>query len=427
MPKTSTSINFKDNLRQFWNLIINIFPQNKHELYLLLFCILGYFAYGIILTLNTCIQDSITYSDIYFSYDNMSIYHLGYQNMTGHPLIRRITYPLLYWTNYLATEFGNYKIKTILFCLSSNLLISLSVVYIFRYLKQIIKLKGYPLYAITLFYIFSATNLILSFTFESFSLSLFALCFTIYYYSYCIDQNKQVTFLTNFSLATLLGGITITNLAKGVIPMFFTKEKFKISFLKSTIIGIIWLFILLWVNYKYQIVDNMGERLNDFTGLSDSFIKHAFGLFWGGAILFPRIIYSMKYSADMNIGNIIPDYYDAWQYVFVGIIAILVLGSIALNYKNKLVQILCAWFAIDIIIHIGIKYGLEEPFMYGAHWIFIVPILIGWLLNSIKSEKHSKLFMVFFSVILLTLIVNNMIELVRFINLAIELFPPHIL
>lgn len=36
------------------------------------------------------------------------------------------------------------------------------------------------------------------------------------------------------------------------------------------------------------------------------------------------------------------------------------------------------------------KYGINDEMIYGGHWVFIVPIFIGWLYKSL-SKKHTIL------------------------------------
>ena len=57
----------------------------------------------------------------------------------------------------------------------------------------------------------------------------------------------------------------------------------------------------------------------------------------------------------------------------------LVAASALLNLKNKYVQLLLMYLSIDFVIHFIIRYGMNEAILFGGHWMFAIPILLGWL------------------------------------------------
>ena len=73
-------------------------------------------------------------------------------------------------------------------------------------------------------------------------------------------------------------------------------------------------------------------------------------------------------------------------YIFVGAVLILVFWSYFKNFKNKFVQILMLSFFVDIIIHCVLKFGLHTSYIYGGHFIFVVPMMLGWLFFGYKNS-----------------------------------------
>ena len=137
-------------------------------------------------------------TDIYFSYDNPLILKLGRTQISGHPLLMLFYYPFVLIGNGLA-YLVTFKAKTLLFVLLSSSMISMSSVYIFRYLREIIEIKRSVAYLITLFFAFFSTNLLLSFTPESFTLSAIFLAFIMYTISPEVTvRNGDNLYLTSF-------------------------------------------------------------------------------------------------------------------------------------------------------------------------------------------------------------------------------------
>lgn len=83
---------------------------------------------------------------------------------------------------------------------------------------------------------------------------------------------------------------------------------------------------------------------------------------------------------------------------------------------------LILFFGFDIFLHVIIGFGSGEAFLYGGHWVFLVPLFIGWLHKSI-TEKEKKILLYVISFLFLSLIINNIIQITYFINMAIAKFP----
>lgn len=413
------------------DLLKALLPQKKDERFLFLILLLIYLSYSICIALSTSIIDSLSYeTDIYFSYDNPLILKLGRTQISGHPLLMLFYYPFVLIGNGL-TYLITFKAKTLLFVLLSSTMISMSCVYIFRYLREIIEVKRLVAYLMTFFFAFFSTNLLLCFTPESFTLSAMFLAFNVYYNSSYINKDKSPPFLSNIILADfILGGITLTNVAKGVVPVLFFKEK-KINILKKVVLlGIIFLAILCLVqvisivflskNFLESIFMHRESFTNSALGGS-SFFQMVFSHFFGSTIFFPPMMNYTAYNSTMQYiieGN----YSYWWQYAFVALILVAILASLLKNYRNPFVQMIFFLFLIDIIIHCLMKFGINQPFIYGAHWVYCIPLLLGWLYSKLK-EKQAKVFVVFLICMFIGLIINNLYHLTDFINMAQSLYP----
>lgn len=418
----------RENFNQLREVFLNLLPKNKAEIGILLFFIVLYSSYGLILAVNTSIIDykELLY-DVYFSFDNPIIYRQGYVYLEGHPLMMFMTMPFITLGNLLATLFG-YKAKTVFLSFICSVLISFSIVYVYRYLREIIELSRNICYLLIAFFAFTSTNLILSFTPESFTITSFFLSYTVYYYSYCIKNKKAVRLLSNTFFAVTLGGITITNFIKGIIPLFFVDDDKKIIVRKIFITGIIFSIIVLWIQLQYDFISLIEMRLtgNISVPARGNIFERIFDWLFSAPILFPAIT-MMDINIDGLIFNAISlDFYHRWwQYLFAVLLLTILFYSILKNYKNKFVVLILSFLAVDIIIHVLIRYGLRDAFIYGGHWVFFVPLLLGWLYRSLEKERYKKFLFYIITGLFIALVINNVIRLKEFIELSLINFPPY--
>lgn len=408
-----------------------LLPRKKEEKYLFVILLLFYLLYSVYIALSTSIVDNTTIgTDLYFSYDNPLILEYGRTQISGHPLLMIFYYPFVLIGNVLAYLI-TFKAKTLFFVLLSSSMISMSSVYIYRYLREIIDIKKSVSYLLTLLFAFFSTNLILCFTPESFTLSALFLAFNVYYNSSYVKKGESPPFVSNIILADfILGGITITNVAKGIVPVLFFKEK-KVSILKKIVmLSLIFLVILCLVHILSAVFLNKNyfesifvhrESFTDASLSGAPYLQMLFNHFFGAPVLFPQL---MNYEAQgTGIKYIIEgNYIFWWQYMFVAVVLVMMLFSLISNYKNSLVWMIFLLFLVDIVIHCILKFGLNQPFIYGAHWIYCVPLLLGWLYSKLKGYP-AKAFLVIILCLFVGLIVNNLYRLSEFINLAQQLYP----
>lgn len=411
------------------NLLKFFLPKGRNECTLLFSLFFLYFSYSLILIFKTSIIDNHTIiSDIYFSFDNPSIFKRGTLYSQAHPLLKHFLLPLTFIGNFLASII-TYKAKTILFVIVINIMISLSSVYIYRYLKEIVALKGNILYLLVLFYSFTSTNLILSFTPESYPITLFLMTFLVYYYSHKIREDKSVDFLSSCILAIGLGGVTITNFAKGIIPVLFLKDNPSLKIKKIVFSGLVFsipiMYMLLKVNFFNVVSFTLYMNdVNNATNLPVSELRLILNFFFAAAILFPNLIMENVSLTDIPLNAISLDYFKYWwQIVLICLVYVFTLVSVLYNYKNKYVWMLLLLFLVDIVIHFIVKFGLRDLFIYSGHWVFIIPLLLGWLYVSIKSARLKKAYFIILSFVIIAIIINNFWRLFEFISLAIKNYP----
>ena len=72
-------------------------------------------------------------------------------------------------------------------------------------------------------------------------------------------------------------------------------------------------------------------------------------------------------------------------------------------------------FLVDIVIHCVLKFGLHTSYIYGGHFVFVIPLLIGWLFFAYKNAPKTLSFLyVSVGVLSVFLIMNNLFRMNEF-------------
>lgn len=415
-------MDLKSKLSHFFKLI---FPSTFVELIVFAFFITCYGMLGSYIALNYRIifDDRIPW-DAYFSFDNRSIVMTG-GSFERHPL----AYYFFNWVRELALLISNGKTDAtfrLTLAYFSNIMVSLSIVQVFKYLKNIINLPLSITILIILFFGTFSTPIILSFTPENFTYTLFLLTLFNYYAAIKIKKEEKIPAIPLILAGISIGGLTVTNIAKVFIPVAFEKnvfrnwKKFGNAVLRVSLTCIC--FILLYLNridFKYEnIFSKTNSQYEKFSNVKSTPIwDMILSYFFGGNILFPSFIIRNKNNMKgFDFKGLFMDVYTSWiPYVFITILLILIFWSYFKNFKNKFVQILMISFFIDLIIHCIMKFGLHTSYIYGGHFVFVYPLLLGWLFYSYKSSPKIISFLsVILSILFVYLLLNNYLRMTEF-------------
>ena len=364
--------------------------------------------------------------DAYFSFDNRAIIMTG-GGFERHPLSNYFFDGIRNFAFWISGGKMDSTFRLVLaWC--SNLAVSLSLVQIFKYLKNIIKLPLKISLLIIVFFALFATNILLSFTPETYTYTLFFLVLFNYYSALKLRKEEKISGSAMVLSTVLLGGLTITNAVKAFIPVLFEKKLFwnwkKIfnAILRAAISVIV--FVLLYLNrlnYNYaRIFEKTGEQYEKFskpkiTPLWDMICSW----FLGGNILFSNFTIRDYHSATgFKYKALFMDVYSSWiPYAFVLIIFVLIIWSYAKNFKNKLVQILMISLLVDVVIHCLLKFGLHTAYIYGGHFVFVYPLLLGWLFFAYKNLPKIQSFLYILTCIaVIYLGINNFIRMQEFFD-----------
>ncbi|MBP7172909.1 MAG: hypothetical protein KBA33_02430 [Cloacibacterium sp.] len=395
-----------------------VFPCNSVEFALFALFLIVYGILGTSIALNyTIIYDDRIPWDAYFSFDNRAIVTTG-GGFERHPLANYF-FDGIRELALLVSEGKRNDVFRLVLAWLSNITISLSLVQVYKYAKNIIQLPTFIGVFLVFFFAFFSTNILLSFTPETYTYTLFCLLVFNYYAARKLQQEKNISALALTVGGVAIGGLTITNIVKIYIPLFFEKNVFK----KGKVFGVMVLrggisvavFVLLYLNRVnfdvYRIFAKTGEQYEKFSKpkavpIWDMIVSW----FFGGNVLFSNLVvrdYHNKKGFEYK-ALFMDVYTSCFPYIFVGMLLGLVIWSYIKNFKNPWVQILMISFLVDIVIHCILKFGLHTSYIYGGHFVFIYPLMLGWLFFAYREKPKMLSFIAsILGIMLFYLVMNN--------------------
>lgn len=80
--------------------------------------------------------------------------------------------------------------------------------------------------------------------------------------------------------------------------------------------------------------------------------------------------------------------YRSWvNYAVETLLVLLFLAGIVCGWRSRFLQMTLAGFSIDLLLHLGLGFGLNEVYIMGPHWLFVVPIAIAFLLRRLQGRS----------------------------------------
>ena len=79
-------------------------------------------------------------------------------------------------------------------------------------------------------------------------------------------------------------------------------------------------------------------------------------------------------------------YRSAVNYIVEALVAALLAAGAWVARREKFFLVVLSWFAFDMLMHLGFGFGLNEVYIMTAHWAFIIPIALGYLMHRHESS-----------------------------------------
>ena len=114
------------------------------------------------------------------------------------------------------------------------------------------------------------------------------------------------------------------------------------------------------------------------TSRTDALVENIFGE--------PIQLHKKNLLDDVLRGRpVVVRYDNALNYVVEGIIVLMFLAGILAGLRSRFFLMVLAGVSFDAFIHLGLGFGLNEAFIMSGHWIFIIPIAIGYLQSRLRG------------------------------------------
>ncbi len=121
---------------------------------------------------------------------------------------------------------------------------------------------------------------------------------------------------------------------------------------------------------------------------------------------------------DVLVNRPVIVHYTNWfNYIVEAILVLFFIAGIWMGRRNKFLWICLACFAIDLALHLGLGFGINEIAIMSAHYLWIIPIAIAFLLLH-SSNRLKNIFMpilVFLAIYILIWNVTLTIEYMYFL------------
>ena len=108
------------------------------------------------------------------------------------------------------------------------------------------------------------------------------------------------------------------------------------------------------------------------------------------------------------------NYRYAFNYIVEALIIILFLAGIWAGRKSRYLWLVMSYFGLDMLLHIGLGFGLNEVYIMTGHWIYAIPIAIGFLLKETRQQHYSRCLKGVLLVLSLFLLIYNGILIIGY-------------
>jgi len=325
--------------------------------------------------------DPITYTiltDGTFGYD-----------VLRHPLLAIMLYPL-YGLNQLLWGMTGANCAQLLMAVLLTFCAFYSVLFVFRILYEKMGVGHIAATLLACMFLGLAYIVVAMIVPDHFCLSLFMLLLIIYKAATKLTLGEQFTLRETVVLFVVTAGITLSNGAVALIIVlmvngreFFRRRFFLLGVCLPAIAMLITAFVL-----RSTIAHGDGGATNavaqqmhwvkNNVNRGDVLVENFFGE-------------SLQLHRKHVLGDVlvrrpvVVRYSWWWQYAAEGLVGLLLAGGIWAGRRTRLLWMLMAVFGFNLLLHLGLGFAIDEVHIMAAHWAFVVPLIIGFLIHRLKG------------------------------------------
>ncbi len=351
------------------------------------------------------------------TYITLSRWKIHY-SLYRHPLLATLMYPFSQLNHWLMS-FDNYNFAVFIVATILIFCAFYSFVFIYRIQREVIGLARFDATLMSAFFFGFGYVMLTVMVPDHFCVSMFLLTMTLYIAGRRMRSGRMMKAWQTMLLFLFSTGVTTTNGIKPLLAALFVNGR-RVFHWRYWTVALLLPVLLLggWYVWQYKTYVEPGARQDqmemrkkfrknpelekkikthnawreqqsgeplidnpmfEYTNISSPRVKSMVENLFGESIQ----LHEDHLLEDLNVSRpVFVTYRWAFNYVFEAVIVLLFLLGILCSWRDTFMRLCLSWFAIDMFLHILLGFGINEVYIMSAHWIFVMPIAIGFLLRS---------------------------------------------
>lgn len=345
-----------------------------------------------------------------------------------HPLYLTFLYPLYLLNHWLIEVFGH---NFAVYFMAAIIVLSAfyAAVFAYRIFREVMELRRFDSTLLTVLLFSFGHILIPSMVPDHFIVSMMFLLMTLYICGKKMKKGELLTAWQSLLLTFFTAGMATSNGAKIFLAGLFTNRK-KFFTWKYIGIGVILPCLLLIGIQQSQyyllevpqkaVISNIEKvkRQKDPKGVEEFYKKrNAWQKTHLGQTMSKESMLNWLDTSTPRTRTLVENFFGesiqlhqryllkdvAWDrpvfvtynwitnYVIEAIMVVLFVLGIIFGYRKRFFQMLLAWFACDITLHLILGFGITEVYIMASGWAFIIPIAYGYLIKGLSHRYRQML------------------------------------
>jgi putative membrane protein len=345
-----------------------------------------------------------------------------------HPLYLTFLYPLYLLNHWLIEVFGH---NFAVYFMAAIIVLSAfyAAVFAYRIFREVMELRRFDSTLLTVLLFSFGHILIPSMVPDHFIVSMMFLLMAVYICGKKMKKGELLTAWQSLLLTFFTAGMATSNGAKIFLAGLFTNRK-KFFTRKYICIGVILPCLLLIGIQQSQyyllevpqkaVISNIEKvkRQKDPKGVEEFYKKrNAWQKTHLGQTMSKESMLDWLDTSTPRTRTLVENFFGesiqlhqryllkdvAWDrpvfvtynwitnYVIEAIMVVLFVLGIIFGYQKRFFQMLLAWFACDITLHLILGFGITEVYIMASGWAFIIPIAYGYLIKGLSHRYRQML------------------------------------
>lgn len=422
--------------------IFNIFKVKKEERWLVFIMLAVFLTFNILLITSHYHVYTMGAHGGFWSIFTKNFRMSGYDNWSWitisgmrihfitsrHPLYLTFLYPLYLLNHWLIEVFGH---NFAVYFMAAIIVLSAfyAVVFAYRIFREVMELRRFDSTLLTVLLFSFGHILIPSMVPDHFIVSMMFLLMALYICGKKMKKGELLTAWQSLFLTFFTAGMATSNGAKIFLAGLFTNRK-KFFTWKYICIGVILPCLLLIGIQQSQyyllevpqkaVISNIEKvkRQKDPKGVEEFYKKrNAWQKNHLGQTMSKESMLDWLDTSTPRTRTLVENFFGesiqlhqryllkdvAWDrpvfvtynwitnYVIEAIMVVLFFLGIIFGYRKRFFQMLLAWFACDITLHLILGFGITEVYIMASGWAFIIPIAYGYLIKGLSHRYRQML------------------------------------